>query len=538
MSDSAPFRAYQGSDPFVFVSYAHANTKAVFPIIAALHQRGFRIWYDEGINPGEEWPDSIASAMGRAHVFLLFATPAAMASRHVRNEIAFAANCDLPCIVVYLEPTEVPPGVALQIGTHQAVTSNENPQEQSDRLLAALARYPVREGDPSEPPAQQQAPVIPAGRRFSPRVLVATGAAACLVVAATVIVVATTRGPAVDQANPPPARVVASLAPPAVFPTSPAASTPPATSPTPAVTRSPVTKVIDTIKIGAPVSDIVINTVDGTAYVTGDEKPLVSVLDGTTHKQVDQWFLNWQPLGDALDQESGRIFVTDLDKDRLVVLSAQSGTLQKNIPTQKDPARVALHPTLPRAYVSNGGSDSVTVVDTESLTVVTNVKAGQNPAGLVVDPVSGYLFVANRIEKKATVSVIDTANNKLKKTIKVGGWAFRVTVDPSRHYAFVLNAHGHTISVIDTTSLKVVKTIKAKQLGHGPVAAAVDDSSDTLYVSLADDNAVALIDLNTLRVTKHIPLGKNANPAGIQVDPRTGQVLVANKDAETVSVLG
>lgn len=40
---------------FVFVSYSHADSDVVYPDILALQKRKIRIWYDEGLEPGEEW---------------------------------------------------------------------------------------------------------------------------------------------------------------------------------------------------------------------------------------------------------------------------------------------------------------------------------------------------------------------------------------------------------------------------------------------------------------------------------------------------
>ena len=48
-------RAYSGNKPYIFISYAHRNSAAVYPIIQRMAADGFRIWYDEGIDPGTEW---------------------------------------------------------------------------------------------------------------------------------------------------------------------------------------------------------------------------------------------------------------------------------------------------------------------------------------------------------------------------------------------------------------------------------------------------------------------------------------------------
>ncbi len=45
-----PFPAYQGDEPYVFVSYSHADTERVYAELARLNDQGFNIWYDEGIS--------------------------------------------------------------------------------------------------------------------------------------------------------------------------------------------------------------------------------------------------------------------------------------------------------------------------------------------------------------------------------------------------------------------------------------------------------------------------------------------------------
>ena len=65
-----PFHAYRGEEPFVFVSYAHEDADVVYPEITGLHERGFNIWYDEGISPGSAWRDELAQRVEACSVFL------------------------------------------------------------------------------------------------------------------------------------------------------------------------------------------------------------------------------------------------------------------------------------------------------------------------------------------------------------------------------------------------------------------------------------------------------------------------------------
>lgn len=83
-------RPYEGTLPYLFVSYAHKNDAAVLEIIRTLQSRGFRVWYDEGIEAGSEWPESIASHLERAQLVLAFLSPAYLRSDNCRKEMHYA----------------------------------------------------------------------------------------------------------------------------------------------------------------------------------------------------------------------------------------------------------------------------------------------------------------------------------------------------------------------------------------------------------------------------------------------------------------
>jgi hypothetical protein len=116
-----PFEAYQGREPFLFASYSHKDAALVYPEIGRLHRLGYRVWYDEGICPGQEWPEAVADALKHASFFVVFISPRALDSSNVRNEINLALKKRKPFLAIHLEQTELPGGVELQIGSLQAI---------------------------------------------------------------------------------------------------------------------------------------------------------------------------------------------------------------------------------------------------------------------------------------------------------------------------------------------------------------------------------------------------------------------------------
>ncbi len=151
VGERAPVSAYTGSAPYIFVSYAHADADSVFPDLGFLHSQGFRLWYDEGIDPGNEWPDEVARALEGASQFLVFISPSAIASSNVRNEINFALDSHKPFLAVHLVETQLSPGLKLRMGDIQALLRYRMGAE-SYRAKLVRALPASTEGDPPSAP--------------------------------------------------------------------------------------------------------------------------------------------------------------------------------------------------------------------------------------------------------------------------------------------------------------------------------------------------------------------------------------------------
>ena len=113
--------AYEGAEPYIFVSYAHRDSEQVFEVLNELDRRGYRLWYDDGIAPGSEWPEDIAQHLDGAALVLAFITNNSMASRNCRREINFSLSREKPFLSVVLEPTEMPLGMEMQLSAQQSI---------------------------------------------------------------------------------------------------------------------------------------------------------------------------------------------------------------------------------------------------------------------------------------------------------------------------------------------------------------------------------------------------------------------------------
>ena len=51
---------YEGAEPYIFISYSHADREHVLAIVMEMKKRGYRVWYDENIEAGKQWTAELA----------------------------------------------------------------------------------------------------------------------------------------------------------------------------------------------------------------------------------------------------------------------------------------------------------------------------------------------------------------------------------------------------------------------------------------------------------------------------------------------
>lgn len=112
---------YAGNDPFIFASYSHRDMETVFDIIRGVQKRGYRVWFDEGIDPGTEWDEYIADHIDKCSYMIAFLSDNYFGSSNCRDELAFARDMEKPLLLVYLRDEELPPGMKLRLNRLQAI---------------------------------------------------------------------------------------------------------------------------------------------------------------------------------------------------------------------------------------------------------------------------------------------------------------------------------------------------------------------------------------------------------------------------------
>ena len=122
--------SYEGEKDYIFISYSHRDEKQVMPIVEKLINDGCRVWYDEGINPGNEWPEIVASHLKECALFMAFISRDYMDSFNCKREIDYAVSQRKPFIAVYLQDVQMTPGMEMQLSSVQAILRHQMDEKQ------------------------------------------------------------------------------------------------------------------------------------------------------------------------------------------------------------------------------------------------------------------------------------------------------------------------------------------------------------------------------------------------------------------------
>ena len=168
---------YEGAEPYVFISYSHADSERVLAIVAAMEKRGYRVWYDAGINAGQQWTETLANKIADCEVFLLFASVSYMASfapdsmrPFCRLEFLHAQKTHRQMIPVRLDETAFPNELNFLIGNPQQIrpAADETAEAFAARLDAEPLFQRCRAGTTQTPAllaeiVTQSRPAAPSG---------------------------------------------------------------------------------------------------------------------------------------------------------------------------------------------------------------------------------------------------------------------------------------------------------------------------------------------------------------------------------------
>jgi YVTN family beta-propeller protein len=216
---------------------------------------------------------------------------------------------------------------------------------------------------------------------------------------------------------------------------------------------------------------------NGKLWFSAEGSKAVGSYDPATGK------LDWS-MGTGQDR-THMIYVTD-DGKRIYTTNMSSGTVSILVDSLMQPAPSAPANARPREDW-----------------IHTLVPVSRGSEGFDVSPDGRELWTASA--EDGTISVIDLSAKKLTAKIdaKVFG-ANRLKFTPDGKMVFIASLRTGELTVYDSQSHKELKRLK---IGQGAAGILMDPDGSRAFVACSADNYVAIVDLKTLEVTRHIDVG-------------------------------
>jgi YVTN family beta-propeller protein len=194
------------------------------------------------------------------------------------------------------------------------------------------------------------------------------------------------------------------------------------------------------------------------------------------------------------------------------------------------PTLVFAASTAGKAYVGIFRDDTVTVIDTASNRVLRTIAVPKGPHGLVMTPGARKVYVSS--DGASTVSVIDTITDQVVSSIDVGPNPHGLAISPDGRKLLVMAFGANQAIVIDTMSDRIVGQISVPLAHNG----AIGSDGRLAYVGSQQQGSTAIVvlDLIEMKEISKVPLDKTPRGLDLSPDGKWLYFTVAGSDAVLV----
>ena len=287
---------------------------------------------------------------------------------------------------------------------------------------------------------------------------------------------------------------------------------------------------------------------DGRYVVTGGTRANKAyIIDTRTLQLVKVIATDIAPEHLAFSPDSRWYYQGNPDGDSVSVIDMQSLSKVKTIPGFAEPLNVTFLPDGSKAYVGNYGGHWVGVIDVRRHELLKKIQVAPPPGVAKLDPdrylgeIKGvniaalsndgrYLYAAD--SDLAVVAVIDTTDDRVIKTIRVGPDPWRIYMSHDGRYGITVNNGDETISIIDTRSNTVAATLEA-----GPDMTGVNFAGGKAFVISSTSGFVYAYDMGSLKPAGRIRVGVNIQLETATTDAADENIYLAESTNHEVVII-
>jgi YVTN family beta-propeller protein len=294
---------------------------------------------------------------------------------------------------------------------------------------------------------------------------------------------------------------------------------------------------VTAVTAGTDPIGIAVNGSTNTVYVA-NASGTVAVVNGAKcdaanksgcHVQPASVRVGANPQFLAVDEKTNTIYVANSSANTVSVIDGSTRRVRATIPVGPNPFTLAVNAATSSVYVTDLGASTISVIDAKTCNGKNvrgcgrkpmTVNVGQTPGGIAVNTRTNTIYVTG--ESSSDVSVIDgkTCNARVKSGcrkkpvhILAGAGARGIAVNETTNTVYVANTVANTVSVINGATCNATVHTGCGQkaavapVGVSPRRVAIDELTNTIYVTNAGSDSVTMLDGRTCSGRAHSGCG-------------------------------
>lgn len=235
------------------------------------------------------------------------------------------------------------------------------------------------------------------------------------------------------------------------------------------------------------------------------------------------------PNAIAVNEQTNKIYVSNYGSHNVTVIDGTTNAVLATIPVGDSPAAMAIDSSTHTVYVANSFDGSVSVIDGETDKLTTTIPVSGFPTKLAVDSSAHTVYVAHYSDD--TVKLIDGVTQSVTATVSISGTINAIAVNDATNKAYVASSDG-SVTIIGANRQKTVVNV-----GNKPVAIGINKMTKQIYVAIdkSGNGEVKVIDSDTDEVTATLTAG--SGPTAVAVNEQTNTVYVTNQGSASLTVI-
>ncbi len=243
----------------------------------------------------------------------------------------------------------------------------------------------------------------------------------------------------------------------------------------------------------------------GNIFVSNEKGDSISVIDGKSLKIIKTISIGDRPRGLGISPDGKELYVAVSGESKIKVIDTSSLELLREFDGGSDPEAFAVHPE-GNIYISNEDDAKASVINPVSGELLTQISVGLEPEGVAASPDGKHVIVTS--ESTNMLHVIKVPEHTIEYNILIGARPRAATFSQDSSIAYATSEISGEVSKVDMTTGKVLMTSALEDPKAKPKDVLLSKDEKTLYVAGGRSNSIKVLNAESMKLIKKIPVGK------------------------------